>query len=147
MDSTYMARPGQVDRKWFVVDAAGIPLGRLASAVAHVLRGKHKPIYTPHVDTGDHVIVVNADKIELTGNKLDDKQYIRHSHYPGGLRTMSYREFLARTPDRVIEKAVKCMLPRNRLGRKMYKKLKVYAGPEHPHQAQQPEPLDLDRFI
>jgi len=118
MDSTYMARPGQVDRKWFVVDAAGIPLGRLASAVAHVLRGKHKPIYTPHVDTGDHVIVVNADKIELTGNKLDDKQYIRHSHYPGGLRTMSYREFLARTPDR-----------------------------EHPHQAQQPEPLDLDRFI
>jgi len=147
MDSTYMARPGQVDRKWFVVDAAGIPLGRLASAVAHVLRGKHKPIYTPHVDTGDHVIVVNADKIELTGNKLDDKQYIRHSHYPGGLRTMSYREFLARTPDRVIEKAVKGMLPRNRLGRKMYKKLKVYAGPEHPHQAQQPEPLDLDRFI
>jgi len=142
-----MARPQDVERKWYVVDAAGVPLGRLASVVAHILRGKHKPTYTPHVDVGDHVIVINAAKVKLTGRKLDQKQYIRHSGYPGGLKVMSYREFMARSPERVVEKAVRGMLPHNRLGRKMFRKLRVYAGADHPHAAQQPEPLELQRFL
>jgi large subunit ribosomal protein L13 len=131
----------QANRAWFVVDAAGKPLGRLASAVAHVLRGKHKPTYTTHEDTGDFVIVVNADKIKLTGNKLDAKLYQRHSGIPGGFRAESYRDLLARKPTFPVEKAVKGMLPKNVLGREMLTKLKVYATPDHPHVAQKPVPL------
>jgi large subunit ribosomal protein L13 len=133
----------QKDRAWFVVDAAGKPLGRVASAVAHVLRGKHKPTFTPHEDTGDFVIVVNADKIVLTGNKLEGKLYQRHSGIPGGFRAESYRHLLARDPSFPIEKAVKGMLPKNVLGRAMLSKLKVYAAPHHPHAAQKPQPLQV----
>ena len=140
---TFSAKPDQIERKWFVVDAQGQTLGRLATQVATVLRGKHKPIYTPHVDCGDYVIVVNADKIHVTGQKLDDKIYYRHSNYPGGLKQVTLRRQLQTHPERVIEAAVRGMLPKNRLGRKMFKKLKVYAGPDHPHQAQQPESFDL----
>ena len=139
---TFTAKPHEIERKWFVVDAQGQTLGRLATQVATVLRGKHKPIYTPHVDCGDYVIVVNADKIHVTGQKLDDKIYYRHSNYPGGLKQVTLRRQLQTHPERVIEAAVRGMLPKNRLGRKMFKKLKVYAGPDHPHQAQQPESLD-----
>jgi large subunit ribosomal protein L13 len=139
---TFSAKPDEIERKWFVVDAQGQTLGRLATQVATVLRGKHKPIYTPHVDCGDYVIVVNADKIHVTGQKLDDKIYYRHSNYPGGLKQVTLRRQLQTHPERVIEAAVRGMLPKNRLGRKMFKKLKVYAGPDHPHQAQQPESLD-----
>lgn len=139
---TFSAKPHEIERKWFVVDAQGQTLGRLATQVATVLRGKHKPIYTPHVDCGDYVIVVNADKIHVTGQKLDDKIYYRHSNYPGGLKQVTLRRQLQTHPERVIEAAVRGMLPKNRLGRKMFKKLKVYAGPDHPHQAQQPESLD-----
>jgi large subunit ribosomal protein L13 len=131
----------QADRAWFVVDATGKPLGRLASAVAHVLRGKHKPTYTTHEDTGDFVIVVNADKIKLTGNKLDAKLYQRHSGIPGGFKAESYRDLLARKPTFPVEKAVKGMLPKNVLGRNMLTKLKIYATPDHPHVAQKPVPL------
>lgn len=141
---TYSVKPGEVERNWWVVDAEGKTLGRLASQIATILRGKHKPIYTPHVDCGDFVIVVNADKVELTGNKLDTKIYYRHSQYPGGLYTRTAREFREKAPDRMIEKAVKGMLPKNRLARKQIRKLKVYAGPTHPHQAQQPKPLELE---
>jgi large subunit ribosomal protein L13 len=140
---TFTAKPHEIERKWFVVDAQGQTLGRLATQVATVLRGKHKPIYTPHVDCGDYVIVVNADKIHVTGQKLDDKIYYRHSNYPGGLKQVTLRRQLQTHPERVIEAAVRGMLPKNRLGRKMFKKLKVYAGPDHPHQAQQPESFDL----
>ncbi len=143
MHKTYMAKPGEVKREWYVVDATGKTLGRLAAEIATILRGKHKPQYTPHVDVGDFVIVVNAEKIAVTGRKLDQKRYYRHSGYPGGLRSVTLRQQLERHPDRVIRAAVKGMLPKNRLGRRMLKKLKVYAGPEHPHQAQQPKPLDL----
>ena len=129
------------DRVWFVVDASGKALGRLASEIAHILRGKHKATFTPHVDTGDFVIVVNAGKVRLTGNKLDDKQYQHHSGIPGGFRAESYRHLLARKPEFPIEKAVKGMLPKNVLGRKMLTKLKVYATPDHPHAAQKPRPL------
>ena len=125
------------------MDASGKPLGRLASEVAKILRGKHKPIYTPHVDTGDFVIVVNAEKVLLTGKKLDQKMYRRHSHYPGGLKETPYRQLMAKKPDFVIYKAVKGMLPKNSLGRKMLKKLRVYAGPTHKHEAQKPERLEL----
>ena len=142
MHKTYVAKPGEVEQNWFVVDATDKTLGRLASRVASVLRGKHKPNFTPHVDVGDFVIVVNAEKIRVTGRKLDQKLYYRHTGYPGGLRSISLREQLNRHPERVVEKAVKGMLPRGPLGRRMFKKLKVYEGPEHPHQAQQPEPLD-----
>ncbi len=142
MHKTYVAKPGEVEQNWFVVDATDKTLGRLASRVASVLRGKHKPNFTPHVDVGDFVIVVNAEKIKVTGRKLDQKLYYRHTGYPGGLRSISLREQLNRHPERVVEKAVKGMLPRGPLGRRMFKKLKVYEGPEHPHQAQQPEPLD-----
>ncbi len=140
---TYVAKPGEVERKWYVVDATGKTLGRLAARIAHILRGKHKPQYTPHEDVGDFIIVVNAEKIAVTGRKLDQKIYYRHSGYPGGLKAVSLRRMLARHPERVIEHAVKGMLPRGPLGRRMFKKLKVYAGPTHPHQAQKPEPLEL----
>lgn len=140
---TFTAKPHEIQRKWFVVDAQGQTLGRLATQVATILRGKHKPIYTPHVDCGDHVIVINANKINVTGQKLDQKIYYRHSGYPGGLKQVTLRRRLQTHPERVIESAVRGMLPKNRLGRKMFKKLKVYAGPDHPHGAQQPKPLDL----
>jgi large subunit ribosomal protein L13 len=133
----------QKDRAWYVVDAAGKPLGRLASVVAHVLRGKHRPTFTTHEDAGDFVIVVNADKVTLTGNKLDGKHYYRHSGIPGGFRAESYRNLLARDPTFPIEKAVKGMLPKNVLGRSMLTKLKVYATPDHPHAAQKPQPLQV----
>jgi large subunit ribosomal protein L13 len=142
---TYTAKPKDIEREWFVVDARDKLLGRLASEVAYVLRGKHKPIYTPHMDTGDYVIVINAGQVRVTGRKLDQKIYYRHSGYPGGLRQISLRDQLAKDPTKVIEAAVRGMLPRNRLGRQMIKKLKVYAGETHPHQAQQPRELPLSR--
>ncbi len=141
---TYMAKAEDVKRKWYVVDAAGKPLGRLASEVAKILRGKHKPEYTPHVDTGDYVIVLNADKVVLTGKKLDQKLYRRHSLYPGGLKEIKYRHFLATRPEKAVELAVKGMLPKNSLGRAMFKKLKVYKGSQHAHQAQKPEVLEIE---
>lgn len=134
-----MARPSDVERKWYVLDAEGQTLGRLAAQAAHLLRGKHKPTYTPHIDTGDFVIIVNAEKVRLTGNKLLKKKYIHHTRYPGGLREMTYRDLLNKNPEKAVEVAVKGMLPHNRLGRKMFRKLKVYRGPDHPHQAQKPE--------
>jgi large subunit ribosomal protein L13 len=141
---TYSAKPGEITRRWYVVDADGKTLGRLATVIADVLRGKTKPEYTPHVDTGDFVVVVNAERVAVTGNKLDQKRYYRHSGYPGGLRSRTLREQLDRRPTEVIRKAVKGMLPRNRLARQQLTKLKIYAGPEHPHQAQAPEPLKLE---
>ncbi len=138
---TFMASPATIDRKWYVVDADGKTLGRLASEVAKVLRGKNKPIFTPHMDTGDYVIVVNAEKIKVTGKKLNDKIYYRHSDYVGGLKQTTLKEKLAKKPEEVIELAVKGMLPKGPLGRQMYKKLFVYAGPEHKHAAQKPEAL------
>ena len=138
---TYSAKPGEVQRDWYVVDAEGKTLGRLATRIADTLRGKTKPQYTPHTDTGDFVIVVNAEKIHVTGQKLDQKLYHRHSGYPGGLRTRTLREQLDRQPTEVLRKAVKGMLPRNRLSRAQLNKLKIYAGPEHPHEAQTPKPL------
>ena len=143
MRTTYMAKPNQVERKWYVVDAEGQTLGRLASQVASVLRGKNKPEFTPHVDTGDFVVIINADKVKLTGKKLSDKYYYFHSMHPGGLKKFSASEMLAKKPERVLELAVKGMLPKNRLGRQIGTKLKVYAGAEHPHQAQQPEVLEI----
>lgn len=140
---TYWTKEEDVERQWFVVDADGQTLGRLASQIAAVLRGKHKPIYNPSVDTGDFVIVVNAEKIHTTGRRLDQKKYYSHSGYVGGLQERTLREQLERYPERVIHDAIKGMLPKNVLGRKMLRKLKVYAGPEHPHQAQQPEPLEF----
>ncbi|MCQ1530907.1 50S ribosomal protein L13 [Lutispora saccharofermentans] len=141
---SFMAKAEDVQRKWYVIDAEGKVLGRLASEVAKILRGKHKPIYTPHVDTGDFVIIINAEKIVLTGNKLDQKMYRKHSLYPGGLKETPYRKIMANTPERAIEAAVKGMLPHNSLGRKMFSKLKVYKGSEHEHQAQKPEVLELN---
>ena len=143
MRTTYMAKPNEVERKWFVVDAEGKTLGRLASEVAALIRGKHKPTFTPHVDTGDFVIVINAEKIHLTGNKMSDKMYYRHSMYTGGLKSTPAQEMIKNKPERVIEYAVHGMLPKNRLGNKMKLKLKVYAGAEHPHQAQNPEVYEL----
>ena len=141
---TYMPNPQDVARKWYVVDGSGIPLGRLASEVAKILRGKNKPIYTPHADTGAFVIIVTGGEVALTGKKLDTKIYYHHSLYPGGLKSMKYRDFMAKKPERAVEKAVKGMLPHNRLGDQMFTKLKVYAGPEHPHAAQKPEPLVIN---
>lgn len=138
---TFMANPAKIERKWYVVDATGYTLGRLASEVAKVLRGKNKPVFTPHVDTGDYVIIVNADKIKVTGKKLDQKIYYHHSDYVGGMRETTLKEMLANKPERVLELAVKGMLPKGPLGRKMYTKLFVYAGPEHKHEAQKPEVL------
>jgi len=136
---SYIAKPNEIERKWYVIDAEGKVLGRLASEIAKILSGKNKPTYTPHVDTGDFVIVINADKIKLTGNKLDQKYHRYHTGYPGGLKSITYREMMAKRPERVVELAVKGMLPKNKLGRKMFKKLKVYSGPEHKHEAQKPE--------
>lgn len=130
-------------RSWWIVDAADQPLGRIATRIAAVLRGKHKPIYTPHLDTGDHVVVINASQVKLTGNKANQKEYFRHSGYMGGERFIPYKVMLAKHPERVIELAVKGMMPKNALGKNMFKKLKVYAGAEHPHQGQKPEPLEV----
>ena len=142
--NTFMANPETIEKKWYVVDANGKTLGRLAATVASVLRGKNKPTFTPHVDTGDYVIVINAEKVAVTGKKLDDKVYSHHSEYVGGLKTVTLREMLAAKPTTVIEKAVRGMLPKGALGNQMYKKLHVYAGPEHPHAAQQPEVLEIE---
>ena len=140
---TYSAKKSDVQGKWCLVDANGAVLGRLATVVAARLRGKHNPLFTPHVDTGDHVIVINADKIVLTGRKMDQKNYYRHSGYIGGLKTISARKLMEKRPEDLVRFAVKGMLPKNRLGRQLYKKLKVYAGDQHPHEAQQPETLQL----
>jgi large subunit ribosomal protein L13 len=140
---TYVATPSDRQRDWLIVDATGLTLGRLATQIAEALRGKRKPQYTPHIDTGDFVVVVNAEKITVTGNKLADKKYYRHSGYPGGLKVRTLGEQLERRPEEVIRKAVKGMLPRNRLGRKQLTKLKVYAGPDHPHAAQKPQPMEI----
>ena len=140
---TYMANPDKIERKWYVVDAEGCTLGRLASGVASVLRGKNKPQFTPHVDTGDYVIVVNADKIKVTGKKMDQKSYYNHSDYVGGMRETTLREMMAKKPEKVIELAVKGMLPKGPLGRSMITKLHVYAGPEHEQAAQKPEVLEI----
>lgn len=137
--STYMAKPNEINKKWYVVDAEGKALGRVAAEIATILRGKHKPVFTPHVDTGDFVIVINAEKVVLTGKKLFQKEYVRHSGYPGGLKTMTYEKLLKEKPELAIEKAVKGMLPHNRLGRVQGRKLKVYRGKDHPHTAQKPE--------
>ncbi|MFD3684641.1 50S ribosomal protein L13 [Nocardiopsis sp. NPDC058631] len=143
---TYSPKPSDVQRQWHVVDATDLVLGRMASQVATLLRGKHKPYYAPHIDTGDFVIVVNADKVALTGKKLEQKKAYRHSGYPGGLRAVAYVDLLENNPERAIEKAIKGMLPKGSLGRQMAKKLKVYAGAEHPHQAQQPVPFAITKI-
>lgn len=140
---TFMAKPQEIIRKWYIIDATDKTLGRLASEAAAILRGKHKPIFTPHVDTGDHVVIVNAEKIHLSGKKLIQKQMIKHSGYPGGLKTMDYGTLLQTYPERALEAAIKGMLPHNILGAQMYRKLKVYKGPNHPHQAQLPEVWEL----
>jgi large subunit ribosomal protein L13 len=141
---TYVAKPSDRERNWVLVDANGQTLGRLATQIADALRGKRKPTFTPHIDTGDFVVVINAEKIAVTGNKRDDKRYYRHSGYPGGLKTRTLDEMLERKPEDVIRLAVRGMLPKTRLGRKQLTKLKVYAGPEHPHQAQQPQLLEIE---
>lgn len=143
MRTTYLARPEQVERKWWLIDAEGQTLGRLASEIAAILRGKHKPIFTPNVDTGDHVVVINAAKVVITGNKAQQKMYYRHTGYPGGLKAVSFEELMQKKPDQAVYRAVKGMLPHNRLGRAMLKKLRVYAGPEHQHAAQQPEKWEI----
>lgn len=140
---SYVAKPLEIERKWYVIDATDKTLGRLSTEIATRLRGKHKPIYTPHVDCGDFIIVINAEKVKVTGNKASQKVYRHHTGYMGGLRERSYKEMLIKHPERIIEKAVKGMLPKNSLGSQMYRKLKVYAGPEHDHQAQKPELLEL----
>jgi large subunit ribosomal protein L13 len=142
---TYSAKPAEITREWYLVDADGKTLGRLATQIADTLRGKRKPIYTPHVDTGDFVVVVNAEKVRVTGAKLDQKMYHRHSGYPGGLRSRTLREQLDRRPTEVLRIAVKGMLPKNKLARHQITKLKIYAGPEHPHESQNPKPLDLEQ--
>jgi large subunit ribosomal protein L13 len=140
---TFTPKAGDVERRWHVIDASDVVLGRLASQTAVLLRGKHKPIFAPHVDTGDFVIIINAGKVALTGNKREQKLAYRHSGYPGGLRSVSYTELLDKNPQRAVEKAIRGMLPKNSLGRQMLSKLKVYAGPEHPHAAQKPEPFEI----
>jgi large subunit ribosomal protein L13 len=145
MQKTWNLKPGEVTRRWYVVDAEGQTLGRLATRIADTLRGKGKPEYTPHVDSGDFVVVVNAEKIQVTGNKLDQKRYYRHSGYPGGLRSRTLREQLDRRPTEVIRKAVKGMLPKNKLASAQISKLKIYAGPDHPHEAQSPVPLEMPK--
>ena len=144
---TYSPKAGEVTRAWHVIDAEDVVLGRLATQAALLLRGKHKPTYAPHVDTGDFVVVVNAEKVALTGNKREKAFHYRHSGYPGGLRKQSFGEVLERHPERLLEKAIKGMLPKNKLGRAMGKKLKVYAGPEHPHQAQNPQPCEINAKV
>jgi large subunit ribosomal protein L13 len=140
---TFTGRTEDIEREWYLVDAEGQTLGRLASRIAPILKGKHKPVYTPHLDCGDFIVVVNAEKVRVTGRKMDQKRYHRHSGYPGGLTSVTLREQLDRHPERVLLAAVRGMLPKNKLGRRMIKKLKVYAGDSHPHQAQQPKPLEL----
>jgi large subunit ribosomal protein L13 len=140
---TFVGKTAEIEREWYVVDAEGQTLGRLASRIAPILRGKHKPVYTPHLDCGDFVVVVNAEKVRVTGRKLDQKVYYRHSGYPGGLTGIRLRDQLDKHPERVLQAAVRGMLPKNKLGRRMIKKLKVYAGDSHPHQAQQPKPLEF----
>lgn len=140
---TISAKPSEVERDWYTVDADGKTLGRLATEIARRLRGKHKPVYTPHVDTGDYIVVVNAEKVRVTGNKASDKMYYRHSGFPSGLKQANFAQMIDRSPERVLELAVKGMLPKNPLGRAMFKKLKVYAGSEHRHAAQQPQPLEI----
>ena len=140
---TFSAKPETVERDWYVIDAAGKTLGRLSTEVARRLRGKHKPEYTPHVDTGDYIVVINCEKVHVTGKKMSDKIYHHHTGYPGGIKSISLEKLLAKAPERVIETAVKGMLPKNSLGRAMYRKLKVYRGAEHPHTAQQPQVLEL----
>ena len=140
---TFSAKPAEVKRDWYVIDASGKALGRLATEVARRLRGKHKPEYTPHVDTGDYIIVINAAKVQVSGNKASDKMYYRHTGYIGNLKSISFEQMMAKTPERAIEIAVKGMLPKNPLGREMYRKLKVYAGGEHKHEAQQPRALEI----
>tara|TARA_B100000949_G_C14255645_1_gene440333 strand:+ start:535 stop:969 length:435 start_codon:yes stop_codon:yes gene_type:complete len=141
---TYSAKPQEVKREWFEVDAEGMVLGRLATKVASVLRGKHKAEYTPHVDTGDYIVITNAEKVRVTGNKFNDKMYYHHTGHPGGIKSMSFKKLQDRNPVKIIELAVKGMLPKNPLGREMYRKLKVYAGSEHPHTAQQPRKLEIE---
>ncbi|MGN0301406.1 MAG: 50S ribosomal protein L13 [Anaerotardibacter sp.] len=141
---TYYAKPNEVQREWLLIDAEDLVLGRLAVKAATILKGKHKPQYTPHVDTGDYVVIINADKVRITGKKATDKEYYRHSGYPGGLKCETFQEAMEKHPERVIEHAVKGMLPKNTLGRQMAKKLKVYAGAEHPHMAQQPREIKLE---
>ena len=143
---TYTPKPGDISRAWHVIDATDVVLGRLASQTAVLLRGKHKPQYAPHVDVGDFVVIVNAGKVALTGSKRDEKIAYRHSGYPGGLRSVGYGELMKKNPERAVEKAIKGMLPKNSLGRKMASKVKVYAGPNHPHQAQQPVPYDIKQI-
>jgi len=140
---TFTQKQEEIERNWYIVDAEGETLGRLASRIAPILKGKHKPIYTPHLDCGDFVIIVNAERVRVTGRKMDQKLYHRHSGYPGGLSSISLRDQLAKHPERVLQAAIRGMLPKNKLGRRMIKKLKVYAGDSHPHQAQQPKPLEL----
>lgn len=140
---TFSAKPESIQRDWYVVDAEGKTLGRLATEVASRLRGKHRPEYTPHVDTGDYIVVVNADKVAVTGNKAESKIYYSHTEYPGGIKDISFQDLIKKAPQRVIQSAVKGMLPRGPLGREMFRKLKIYAGSEHPHAAQQPQTLDL----
>jgi len=141
---TFTATPADITHDWHVVDAAGVPLGRLASVIAQLIRGKHKPTYTPHMDGGDFVVVINAEKVHVSGNKRQDKRYYRHSGYPGGLRSRTFEEMQARRPEEIIRLAVKGMMPRNRLARKQLTKLKIYAGPEHPHTAQRPQQIDVE---
>lgn len=141
---TFSAKPAEVKRDWYVVDATGKTLGRLATEVARRLRGKHKPEFTPHVDTGDYIVVINAGKVRVTGNKATDKMYYTHSGYPGGLKAINFERLMAKAPERVIERAVKGMLPKGPLGREMYRKLKVYAGSDHKHAAQQPKALEIE---
>lgn len=140
---TKAVKASEINRQWHIVDAEGVILGRLASQVASILKGKHKPIYTPHLDTGDHVVVINADKIVLSGKKIEQKNYYRHSGYPGGLKVASAKKLMQEKPETIVIKAVKGMLPKNSLGRQMAKKLKVYTGNEHPHEAQTPQPLEI----
>ncbi|MDE2777180.1 MAG: 50S ribosomal protein L13 [Chloroflexota bacterium] len=143
VQKTYATTPDVIERRWWVVDARGMTLGRVSSKVAQLLRGTHKPYFTPHLDTGDYVIIVNADKIHVTGKRMDQKTYYRHSGYPGGLKSMTLREMMHKFPTRALRLSIKGMLPKGPLGRRMFKKLKVYAGAEHPHQAQQPQILEL----
>jgi len=143
---TYSPKTGEVERHWHIIDASDIVLGRLATHAATLLRGKHKPTFAPHVDTGDFVIIINAGKVALTGNKRENKVAYRHSGFPGGLKKIGYRELLEKRPERAVEKAIKGMLPHNRLADRIIKKLKVYAGPEHPHQAQQPQPFEIKQI-
>ncbi len=140
---TYSAKPAEVERDWYLIDATGKTLGRMAAEIAHRLRGKHKAEYTPHVDTGDYIVVINAEKVQVTGNKSSDKMYHSHTGYPGGLKSISFEKLIDKAPERTIQSAVKGMLPKNPLGRAMFSKLKVYAGAEHPHAAQQPKVLEI----